>query len=60
MSHNFLADMGQMSYFAREYGDAEAYCRKALEVYPGFTFGHEYLFEIFFATGSLMKHSRST
>lgn len=51
MSHNFLADLGQMNYFAREYDDAEAYCRKALEVYPNFTFAHEYLFEICFATG---------
>ncbi len=51
MSHNFLADLGQLNYFAKEYGPAEAYCRKALEVYPRFTFAHQYLFEICFATG---------
>lgn len=51
MSANFLADLGQMHYFAREYGEAEAYCHKALEVAPDFVFAHEYLFEIYLNTG---------
>ena len=47
MSHNFLADMGQMHYFAREYEEAESYCRKALEVHPDFVFAREYLKNIY-------------
>jgi TolB-like protein/DNA-binding winged helix-turn-helix (wHTH) protein/tetratricopeptide (TPR) repeat protein len=45
-SHNFLADLGQMHYFAREYDEAENYCRKALEVYPDFGFARGYLISI--------------
>ena len=51
MSANFLADLGQMHYFAHEYGEAEAYCRKALEIAPDFTFAHEYLGFIYLKTG---------
>lgn len=51
LSHNFLADLGQMHYFAREYEEAEKYCRKALEVNPDFHFAHEYLSAIYFKTG---------
>lgn len=51
MSPNFLADLGQMHYFAREYAEAEAYCRKALEVAPDFIFAHEYLMDIYLKTG---------
>ncbi len=51
MSANFLADLGQMHYFAREYEEAEAYCRKALEVAPDFVFAHEYLTNIYLKTG---------
>jgi DNA-binding winged helix-turn-helix (wHTH) protein/TolB-like protein/Tfp pilus assembly protein PilF len=51
LSANFLADMGQMHYFAHEYEEAESYCRKALEVAPDFTFAHEYLFDIYVKTG---------
>ena len=50
-SANFLADMGQMYYFAREYEGAESYCRKALEVAPDFLFAHGYLFDIYVKTG---------
>jgi tetratricopeptide (TPR) repeat protein len=50
MSANFLADLGQMHYFAREYDEAEAYCRKALEVAPDFVFAHEYLADIYLKT----------
>jgi DNA-binding winged helix-turn-helix (wHTH) protein/TolB-like protein/Tfp pilus assembly protein PilF len=55
MSPNFLADMGQMHYFAREYEEAETYCRKALEVYPGFVFAHEYLKNIYLKKGERDK-----
>jgi DNA-binding winged helix-turn-helix (wHTH) protein/TolB-like protein/Tfp pilus assembly protein PilF len=51
MSYNFLADLGQMHYFAHEYGEAEAYCRKALEVHPEFSFAHQYLFNIYMKIG---------
>ena len=51
MSANFLADAGQMHYFAAEYAEAEAYCRKAVEVTPDFTFAHQYLFNIYLKTG---------
>ncbi|HET8677365.1 MAG TPA: tetratricopeptide repeat protein [Blastocatellia bacterium] len=50
-SHNYLADMGQMHYFAREYDEAETYCRKALEVYPDFVFAHVYLIYVYIAKG---------
>src|SRR5262249_4419203 len=51
MSANLLADLGQMHYFAREYGEAETYCRKALEVAPNFVFAHAYLVDIYLKTG---------
>jgi len=51
MSANFLADLGQMHFFAREYGVAETYCRKALEVAPDFGFAHHYLSDIYVKTG---------
>jgi tetratricopeptide (TPR) repeat protein len=51
LSHNFLADLGQMHYFAREYEEAERYCRKALQVNPDFHFAHEYLADIYTKTG---------
>jgi tetratricopeptide (TPR) repeat protein len=51
MSPNLLADLGQMHYFAREYEEAEAFCRKALEVEPDFIFAHEYLIDIYMKTG---------
>ena len=51
MSHNFIADMGQMHYFARQYVEAESYCRKALEIYPDFLNGHIYLSETLLKAG---------
>ena len=50
-SPNFLADMGQMHYFAREYVEAEEYCRRALEVAPDFVFAHQYLAYIYSKMG---------
>jgi DNA-binding winged helix-turn-helix (wHTH) protein/TolB-like protein len=55
MSPNFLADLGQMYYFAREYDEAESYCHKALEIAPDFVFAHEYLFEIYLKTGRVAE-----
>ena len=50
-SHNFLADMGQMHYFAREYDQAELYCKKALEIQPEFVFALVYLQGIYLKKG---------
>ncbi|HEX6188287.1 MAG TPA: tetratricopeptide repeat protein [Pyrinomonadaceae bacterium] len=50
-SYNILGDMGQIYYFNREYREAEAYCLKALEIYPDFQFAHNYLFSIYLKTG---------
>lgn len=55
LSYNFLADMGQLHYFAREYDKAEEYCRKALEIYPDFHFALVYLFQIYLQTGEYDK-----
>ncbi|HSE98400.1 MAG TPA: FlgO family outer membrane protein, partial [Blastocatellia bacterium] len=49
MSHNFLADMGQMHYFAKEYDEAESYCLKALGINPDFVFAHHNLRDIYLA-----------
>jgi len=38
LSPNFLADMGQMHYFARNYPEAENYCSRALDISPDFHF----------------------
>jgi TolB-like protein/Tfp pilus assembly protein PilF len=54
-SHNFLADTGQMYYFAREYHVAEDYCLKALEVYPDFGFARRYLADIYREKGEVDK-----
>ena len=51
LSHNFLADMGQLHYFARQYDEAERYCRRALESYPDFVFARQYLFDIYVKKG---------
>ena len=51
MSANFLADLGQIHYFAHEYKEAESYCRKALEIAPDFVLAHEYLLDIYLKTG---------
>jgi DNA-binding winged helix-turn-helix (wHTH) protein/TolB-like protein/Tfp pilus assembly protein PilF len=55
LSHNFLADMGQIYYFNREYKEAEHYCRRALELYPDFSFAHQYLSDIYLQTGEFEK-----
>jgi tetratricopeptide (TPR) repeat protein len=55
LSHNFLADMGQIYYFNREYKEAESYCRRALELYPDFSFAHQYLSDIYLQTGEFEK-----
>ena len=55
MSYTFLADLGQLHYFAREYDKAEEYCRKALEIYPDFQFPHGYLSDIYLLTGEYDK-----
>jgi DNA-binding winged helix-turn-helix (wHTH) protein/TolB-like protein/tetratricopeptide (TPR) repeat protein len=54
-SPNFLADLGQMHYFAREYDQAESYCKKALEIQPEFVFALAYLKEIYFKKGEYDK-----
>ena len=51
LSHNFLADLGQLHYFSSEYTEAEKYCLKALEIDPDFSFAHEYLHNIYLKTG---------
>ena len=55
LSHNFLADLGQLHYFSGEYAEAEKYCLKALEIDPDFTFAHEYLHYIYLKTGQYEK-----
>jgi DNA-binding winged helix-turn-helix (wHTH) protein/TolB-like protein len=51
MSHNFVADLGQMHYFAGQYDEAESYCRKALEIYPDFLNARIYLSDILLKAG---------
>jgi tetratricopeptide (TPR) repeat protein len=55
LSHNFLADLGQIYYFNREYREAEQYCRRALELDPDFVFAHQYLADIYWQTGEFEK-----
>lgn len=55
LSRNFLADMGQIYYFNREYKEAERYCRRALELDPDFAFAHQYLADIYLQTGEFEK-----
>jgi len=50
-SYNFLADLGQVYYFNREYDKAKEYCNQALAIYPDFTFAHNYLHAIYLQTG---------
>jgi TolB-like protein/cytochrome c-type biogenesis protein CcmH/NrfG len=47
-SYNYLSDLGQAYYFARDYETAEKYCRQALEIYPEFNFAHQNLMFIYF------------
>ncbi len=55
LSHNFLADMGQLHYFDREYEEAKEFCRQALEIYPEFFFAHQYLHYTYLKTGEYDK-----
>lgn len=55
LSYNFLADLGQIHYFAGQYDIAEQYCLRALEIYPEFSFAHEYLHYIYIKTGEHKK-----
>ncbi len=55
LSPNFLADLGQIYYFNREYGEAEKLCLKALELSPDFVFAHEYLSDIYVKIGDYDK-----
>ena len=55
LSHNFLADLGQLHYFAEEYNEAEEYCRRALAIDPSFVFAHDYLYDIYLQTGEHEK-----
>ncbi len=54
-SQNFLADRGQLFYFAGDYKKAEEYCRRSLEIYPGFVPAHSYLADIYLMTGAFGK-----
>jgi tetratricopeptide (TPR) repeat protein len=50
-SYNYLADLGQIYYFDRDYATAKDYCLKALAINPDFAFAHGYLAQIYFQTG---------
>jgi tetratricopeptide (TPR) repeat protein len=51
LSPNFLADLGEIYYFRRDYEKAEEYCRRALEIDPDFPFAHGHLENIYWRTG---------
>lgn len=51
LSYNFLADLGQVYYFNREYQTAEEFCKKSLAINPDFSFAHNYLGYIYMQTG---------
>lgn len=51
LSPSFLADRGQIHYFARNYPEAENYCSRALDISPDFHFAHQYLACIYLKTG---------
>ncbi|MEK6289492.1 MAG: winged helix-turn-helix domain-containing protein, partial [Acidobacteriota bacterium] len=51
LSYNFLADLGQVYYFAHDYDTAKEYCYKSLELYPDFVFAHQHLTNIYLRTG---------
>jgi DNA-binding winged helix-turn-helix (wHTH) protein/TolB-like protein/Flp pilus assembly protein TadD len=55
LSHNFLADLGQLHYFDREYEEAKEYCRQALQIDPEFVFAHQYLYYTYLKTGEYDK-----
>jgi len=51
VSYNYLADMGQIYYFERDYASAKQFCNKALELYPDFLFANEHLESISWQLG---------
>jgi DNA-binding winged helix-turn-helix (wHTH) protein/TolB-like protein/Tfp pilus assembly protein PilF len=53
LSKNFLADLGQIHYFAGEFQQAEEYIRRALAIDPDFALAHRYLGESYLLTGDL-------
>jgi tetratricopeptide (TPR) repeat protein len=55
LSTNFLADMGQIHYFCKEYEQAKELCIRALEIDPDFIFAHEYLHDIYLKTAEYDK-----
>jgi tetratricopeptide (TPR) repeat protein len=44
-------DVGQVYYFSREYDQAVAACRKALEIDPDFIIAHQYLYHVYTQLG---------
>ncbi|MGH9972049.1 MAG: TPR end-of-group domain-containing protein [Pyrinomonadaceae bacterium] len=53
------ADIAQLHYFAREYAEAEAQCRKVLEMDPNFMIAHLYLYFIYLRQGKLGEARRA-
>jgi len=51
VSYNYLADLGQIYYFSREYDRAKEYCLMALSINPDFVMAHQYLHFIYLKTG---------
>ena len=52
LSYNFLADMGQLYFFSRQYDLAREYCERALSIYPDFSPAHLYLSHIHLKQGN--------
>lgn len=55
LSHNFIADLGQVYYFQRDYEKAEDYSRRALAIDPDFVFAHWHLENIYWRTARSEK-----
>ena len=51
LSKNFLADLGQIHYFAGEYQLAEEYFGRAIAIDPDFALAHRYLGELHLLSG---------
>jgi DNA-binding winged helix-turn-helix (wHTH) protein/TolB-like protein/Flp pilus assembly protein TadD len=51
----YLADLGQIHYFAEEYDQAEAYCQQAIAIDPGFGNAHRYLHDVYLIKGETEK-----
>ena len=54
-SYNFLADLGEVYYFNREYDKAKEYCEKALAINSDFQSAHAHLARIYYQTGDYEK-----